>query len=115
MVDKVAALPSAQRSDLFREASAILGMSPAVVEKDFWVCWVLKKIFSSRNLKKHFVFKGGTSLSNVYRIIERFSEDVDLILDWGLLGYGKEPATTREGGGRQVIATVPTGTDSVIF
>ncbi len=34
------------------------------------------------------VFKGGTSLSKAFGLIERFSEDIDLILDWRLLGYG---------------------------
>ncbi len=89
-MDKVALLPSNERSELFRETSAQLGMSPAIAEKDFWVCWVLKKIFSSEQMKPHLVFKGGTSLSKVYGLIERFSEDVDLILDWRLLGYGEE-------------------------
>jgi predicted nucleotidyltransferase component of viral defense system len=89
-VDRVALLPSNERSELFRETSAQLGMSPAIVEKDFWVCWVLKNIFSSEQLSPHLVFKGGTSLSKVYGLIERFSEDVDLILDWRLLGYGEE-------------------------
>jgi hypothetical protein len=63
-------------------------MENAVVEKDFWVCWVLKKIFSDSNLQKRIIFKGGTSLSKVFGLIERFSEDIDLILDWTLLGYG---------------------------
>ncbi len=89
-MDSVALLRSGERSELFRETSAQLGMSPAIVEKDFWVCWALKTIFSSETLKPHLVFKGGTSLSKVYGLIERFSEDVDLILDWRLLGYGEE-------------------------
>lgn len=87
-MDKVAALTSDERSQLFQEAAAKRGMFPAVVEKDFWVCWVLKSIFSDPTLKTHLVFKGGTSLSKVFGLIERFSEDVDLILDWQLLGYG---------------------------
>jgi len=49
---------------------------------------VLKKVFSSPDLRAHIVFKGGTSLSKVFGLIERFSEDIDLILDWRLLGYG---------------------------
>lgn len=89
-MDKVAFLAPNERNELFHESSATLGMSPAIVEKDFWVCWILKNIFTSQKLKHHLVFKGGTSLSKVYKLIERFSEDVDLILDWGLLGYGKE-------------------------
>lgn len=63
-------------------------MASAVVEKDFWVCWVLKEIFADAHLREHIVFKGGTSLSKVFGLIDRFSEDIDLILDWRLLGYG---------------------------
>jgi hypothetical protein len=65
-------------------------MNPTIVEKDFWVCWILKQIFAEPALKDHMVFKGGTSLSKVYGLIDRFSEDIDLILDWRLLGYGTE-------------------------
>jgi|AntAceMinimDraft_9_1070365.scaffolds.fasta_scaffold15527_3 hypothetical protein len=87
-MDKVATLAINKRKELFQESSAALGISSAIIEKDFWVCWILKNIFTSKQLKSHLVFKGGTSLSKVYNLIERFSEDVDLILDWGLLGYG---------------------------
>lgn len=80
-MDRFAELPVDERRLYFEQAAARLGMAPAIVEKDFWVYWVLRKIFSSDLLKHHFVFKGGTSLSKVYRLIERFSEDVDLILD----------------------------------
>jgi hypothetical protein len=87
-MDKVALLPSSERAELFRETGARRGVLPAIIEKDFWVCWVLKQIFSSEELQPHFVFKGGTSLSKVFGLIDRFSEDVDMILDWRLLGYG---------------------------
>ena len=63
-------------------------MNPAVIEKDFWVCWVLKQLFADSELRNRLVFKGGTSLSKVFGLIDRFSEDIDLILDWQLLGYG---------------------------
>ena len=65
-------------------------MNPAIVEKDFWVCWILKHLFSEPTLKGQMVFKGGTSLSKVFGLIDRFSEDIDLILNWRLLGYGPE-------------------------
>ena len=87
-MDKVASLPANQRRDLFRESAARRGMRPAVVEKDFWVCWVLKKLFIDADLKDRMVFKGGTTLSKVFKLIERFSEDIDLVLDWRILGYG---------------------------
>ena len=87
-MDKVAALKPDERSQLFQETASQRGMSAAIVEKDFWVCWVLKRIFSDSELSSRIVFKGGTSLSKVFGLIERFSEDIDLILDWRLLGYG---------------------------
>ena len=55
--------------------------APAGFEKDFWVCWVLDRLFRS-SLKEKIIFKGGTSLSKAYHLINRFSEDIDLILDW---------------------------------
>ncbi|MEQ7034191.1 nucleotidyl transferase AbiEii/AbiGii toxin family protein [Enterococcus durans] len=62
-------------------------MSVLILEKDFWVCFLLDILFHQSIHKDHFAFKGGTSLSKGYRIIERFSEDIDLVLDWKLLGY----------------------------
>lgn len=87
-MDKVANLSANDRRDLLRETAARRGMNPAVVEKDFWVCWVLKHLFADGTFGDRIVFKGGTSLSKVFGLIDRFSEDVDLILDWRLLGYG---------------------------
>jgi hypothetical protein len=81
-MDKVAILSAPKRAELFRETAARKGMSPAVVEKDFWVCFVLARLFSDEFLSKKILFKGGTSLSKVFKVIERFSEDIDLILDW---------------------------------
>ena len=73
-----------------------LKLSKGIVEKDFWVCVILKYLFSSFKYKDSIVFKGGTSLSKVYHLIERFSEDIDLSLDWTLLGYDKtEPYEDR--------------------
>ena len=88
-MDKVANLRADLRNELFTETAVKKGMTPAIVEKDFWVCWTLKHLFSIDAIKSHIVFKGGTTLSKVFGKIERFSEDIDLILDWKLLGYGK--------------------------
>ncbi len=93
-MDKVARFPAAQRRELFSEAAARLGMTPAVVEKDFWVTWVLDRLFAAPDLARLLMFKGGTSLSKVHGLIERFSEDIDLILDWRVLG-GEDPLAER--------------------
>lgn len=84
-MDKVARFSAEQRRELFSEASAQLGMTPAVVEKDFWVTWALHRLFANPDLARVLMFKGGTSLSKAYGLIERFSEDIDLILDWRVL------------------------------
>lgn len=81
-MDKVAALSDKQRNELFTETAAAMKTVPAIIEKDFWVVWVLDKIFGHDHLKRVLQFKGGTSLSKVYDVIGRFSEDIDLILDW---------------------------------
>ena len=91
---KVARLSETKRTELFRETAAQKGMTPAIAEKDFWVTYVLGKIFSDNTLSSVLIFKGGTSLSKVYGVIERFSEDIDLILDWNLL-TSKDPKEER--------------------
>jgi hypothetical protein len=75
------------RRDLFRATAQAMQVQEAIIEKDFWVCWVLDYLFQISPWKDQLAFKGGTSLSKVYNAIERFSEDIDLILDWRLLGY----------------------------
>ncbi|MCK4412652.1 MAG: nucleotidyl transferase AbiEii/AbiGii toxin family protein [Candidatus Eisenbacteria sp.] len=81
-MDRIASWSDTDRADLVRETAAVKNMAPAVVEKDFWVCWVLDKLFGSDPMGRKILFKGGTSLSKVFGLIERFSEDIDLILDW---------------------------------
>jgi hypothetical protein len=66
------------------EAATRRGVSPVVLEKDFWVCWLLGVLFTSE-FAGHLVFKGGTSLSKVFNVINRFSEDIDLSLSPGFL------------------------------
>ena len=73
---------------LFDNTSVKSGLSPAIVEKDFWVCLALDYLFKDSPWRKHLAFKGGTSLSKAFNLIKRFSEDIDLILDWRLIGYG---------------------------
>lgn len=90
-MDKVARLPAAERNELFSESAAKLGTTPAVIEKDFWVTWVLARLFGQAELARLLMFKGGTSLSKAYRLIERFSEDIDLILDWRVLDVADPP------------------------
>jgi len=82
---EIADLNAQDRSELFNETARRKGITPAAVEKDFWICWVLMKIYTHPHLSELLRFKGGTSLSKCFGVIERFSEDIDLILDWTAL------------------------------
>lgn len=84
---RLARLPQEERADALVAAAREKNLHPAIVEKDFWVCWTLDYLFSESSFKDSFAFKGGTSLSKGFGLIERFSEDIDLIFDWRLLGY----------------------------
>src|ERR1700682_2106970 len=90
-MDKVARLAASDRAALFNETGAARGLANAIVEKDFWVCWTLKRLFSLQGEDTpNLVFKGGTSLSKAYGAIRRFSEDIDLSFDRTDLGYEGE-------------------------
>jgi hypothetical protein len=76
-----------ERGVFIQEAAGRLGISPVIIEKDYWVCWLLGKIFADPRWEPHLVFKGGTSLSKVFKAIQRFSEDIDLSVSPVLLGH----------------------------
>ena len=95
-MDRIARTSANERRLVFEAAAQRMALAPAVVEKDFWVCYTLDHLFHKSGFAEAMVFKGGTSLSKAFGLIERFSEDIDLILDWRLLGYGvNEPWETR--------------------
>lgn len=79
-----------ERDPYFAETANRRGISQLIVEKDFWVCFTLRVLFNLEKLAEQFVFKGGTSLSKVFGVIERFSEDVDLSLSPAWLGFNGE-------------------------
>lgn len=95
-MDDIARLAAKDRADLFGTTATRRGdMLSALVEKDFWVCWTLKRVFTLEDSPAGLIFKGGTSLSKVYQAIDRFSEDVDLSFDRGALGFGGENDPAR--------------------
>lgn len=76
---RLLASPTAERRDLFLATAARLGTTVQNVEKDFWVCWTLDALFNGLPAGgPRLLFKGGTSLSKGYGLIERFSEDIDI-------------------------------------
>mgnify|MGYP000050334770 FL=1 len=72
---------------VIKNASLKIGVNEVILEKDYWVCFVLNYLFSKCKWKDAVTFKGGTSLSKCFNLIQRFSEDIDLILDWRAIGY----------------------------
>lgn len=79
MTDNFFTLPAEEQSALIKKTADQLGMSEMIIEKDIWVCWLLEKVFS---LPVQMAFKGGTSLSKVFGLIKRFSEDCDITIDY---------------------------------
>jgi hypothetical protein len=79
-----------RRRVFFDEAQAKLGLRAASIEKDFWVCLILRELFSLPECGAQLTFKGGTSLSKAWKLIERFSEDIDVVLNRKYLGFGDE-------------------------
>lgn len=73
-------LSKADQREALEYARAQSGRPAHLLEKDIWVVWALHALFDSR-LTHDLTFKGGTSLSKVYKIIDRFSEDIDLTYD----------------------------------
>ena len=83
-------LPAPERADFIYEYATPRRFQPFIVEKDFWVCWLLGRIFADNELGGTVVFKGGTSLSKVFGAIARFSEDVDLTISPAALGWDEK-------------------------
>lgn len=73
---------------IYEEAARRLGLSVGSVEKDLWVCWTLRALFRLSSSGPHLTFKGGTSLSKGWKLIDRFSEDLDIVINREFLGFG---------------------------
>ncbi|MGA3285095.1 MAG: nucleotidyl transferase AbiEii/AbiGii toxin family protein [Verrucomicrobiota bacterium] len=82
--------PVSERALIIRETAAQRGLLAVMVEKDFWVSWTLAVLFAHPEFGNQLVFKGGTSLSKVFGVIERFSEDIDLSVSPAFLGISEE-------------------------
>lgn len=92
-MDKFATKPEKERRDVLQEAASRRDLDDIIIEKDFWVCWTLKRLFSNPSVSPFLTFKGGTSLSKAYGLIDRFSEDIDLTISRTapFLTEGKNP------------------------
>lgn len=78
--------PESQRKTIYEQIALRVGVSdPRAIEKDMWVSSLLQVVFSLPYADK-FVFKGGSSLSKIWKLIHRFSEDIDLAIDRSMFG-----------------------------
>lgn len=108
MIKNWISLTDEEKAGLFTEAAAQKGLPAYAVEKDWWVTVTLLAIFTSQ-YSDHLIFKGGTSLSKAYNLIERFSEDIDLAIDRSFLKFPGELSKTaikklRKASGQFIIA-----------
>lgn len=88
-------LSNKDKTDIFNTVATLKHISRDAVEKDWWVTAVLRSLFALP-YSNHISFKGGTSLSKCWNIIERFSEDVDLAINREFFGFFGETFTKRE-------------------
>ena len=94
-MNKFLSLTDSQRKNVYESISHKVNLPAQVVEKDFWVTAVLQTVFSLP-IAEHLVFKGGTSLSKGWKLIERFSEDIDLAIDPEFLGVSGGDLTKKQ-------------------
>lgn len=87
-MDSYLELSRDDRRLMCEDARATLGLTAESIEKDFWVCWTLRQLFTLAEWGPSLTFKGGTSLSMGWKLIERFSEDIDVVIDREFLGFG---------------------------
>jgi len=87
-------LSSERKKEIFNQVAAKEGLPSVAIEKDWWVTLTLKGIFELP-FSERLVFKGGTSLSKGWDLIERFSEDVDLAVDREQFGFEGELGSSQ--------------------
>jgi len=97
-LDRLVLLPQWERAIAFEETADRLNTLPSYIEKDYWVCLVLDFLFN-RLPQSHprMWFKGGTSLSKAFGLVNRFSEDVDIVVSREDLGFAGESDPTGRG------------------
>lgn len=89
-MDRFFKLSEQDQIDTFSKTGVQIGLSEDIIEKDFWVCWILKQLFELEGIKDNLTFKGGTSLSKIYKVIDRFSEDIDVSIERAYFGFKDE-------------------------
>jgi hypothetical protein len=87
-------IPENKKTEIFNQAGIKKGLSATAIEKDWWVTLILKTVFSL-SFSEHLLFKGGTSLSKGWNLIERFSEDIDLSINRKFFGFEQDISKTQ--------------------
>jgi hypothetical protein len=82
-------LPADERRELCEAAQTQLGLAASSIEKDWWVSFTLRELFALPGIGASLTFKGGTSLSKGWQLVQRFSEDIDIVVDRAALGFGE--------------------------
>ncbi len=99
---QVIAAKDDERLELFLASAGRLGTAVQNIEKDFWVCWVLDVLFNGMGEgHPRLLFKGGTSLSKSFGLIDRFSEDIDITVFRDDLGEPRPSTISRALSGRK--------------
>lgn len=84
------------REKAFVIASDAMNYPAFIIEKDFWVCVILRELFSMPDIGEKLIFRGGTSLSKAHKIMERFSEDIDLTIGREHIGFEGKLSSNRQ-------------------
>lgn len=100
-MDTFARLPAEDRRFACLKVEEALRLQATSVEKDFWVCWTLRELFALPDIGSALTFKGGTSLSKAWGLIERFSEDIDIVVDKATLGFAGDASPDRAPSNKQ--------------
>jgi len=101
IVNEFLKLPPERRLFASQQVDDAMGLQAVSVEKDFWVCWTLRELFTMPGIGEHLTFKGGTSLSKAWKLIQRFFEDIDIVVNKEVLGFGGEAAPERAPSNKQ--------------
>jgi predicted nucleotidyltransferase component of viral defense system len=94
-MENILELTPSDRRSAWQKAAEQLRFEAMSIEKDFWVCWTLRDLFALPEIGPHLTFKGGTSLSKAWGLIQRFSEDIDVVVDKHPLGFGGDASPDR--------------------
>jgi len=100
-MDAFLQFPAARRLFAFQQVDEVMGLQAVSAEKDLWICWTLRELFTLPGIGEHLTFKGGTSLSKAWKLIKRFSEDIDIIVDKECLGFGGDAAPDQAQSNKQ--------------